>query len=85
MQRLQEAAAPVRMCSTYSERLSRKLENNEERNFVSIIVMDGVERVLEVTAEKDDFLLRLKDYKVFKNNVGRDLSEQDILLEAMTA
>lgn len=46
---------------------------------------EGARRVLEVTAERDDLLLRSNDYKVSKVNSKQKLSEQNDILKAMTA
>lgn len=43
------------------------------------------ERVLVVTCERDDLLLRLNDYKMSKKNFEQELVEPHIILKAITA
>lgn len=44
-----------------------------------------MKRVIEVTADRDDLVLRLKDYRVSKENFERKLLKQDIILKEMAA
>lgn len=41
--------------------------------------------IMEHTAERDDLLLWPNDYKLSKQKLHRKLSEQDVILDAMTA
>lgn len=45
----------------------------------------GVERVLEITAERDDILLRLNDHSVSNEALERKMSKQDAIFTAKTA
>lgn len=60
----QEAGVPVRMGSTDSEQPFSRLENEAERNVLSVIVKLSSERFIKLTAERDDVLLWLKNFKV---------------------
>lgn len=40
---------------------------------------------MQVTAESNNLLLRLKDYKVFKGTINWKLLEKDVISEAMKA
>lgn len=61
-----EAAISVPNQSTESERLSRSIGHDIERTLLSVRVEQGAGRVLMVTAEGNNLLLRLNDYKVPK-------------------
>lgn len=44
-----------------------------------------MERVSNVTAERDDLLVRLNDNEVPKENFKRKILEKDVILKDMTA
>lgn len=44
----------------------------------------GSDRVFEATAGRGDLLLRLNDCKVTKENVERELSEQNVIVKSIT-
>lgn len=66
-----EAAVSVRIRSTGSERLSRRLEPNNQKKPPSFSMQEIDESFLEIIAEKGDILLRLTDYNVCKENLER--------------
>lgn len=75
----------MRMRSTDFEGMSTRLGSNNERSSISVIMKEVVERVMEVTVERDDLLLRLNQYKESKDYLERILSEQSIILKAVQA
>lgn len=81
----EEATVTMRMRSTDSERLSRRLEDEFGNNAPSLSTEEAADRVVELTAEKDELVVRVNDYKVARENLERKLSEQDVILKAMTA
>lgn len=58
---VQGAPFYVRMPSTDSEQLSRRLGDEIERSFISPRVEIAAERVMDRTVESDDILVRLND------------------------
>lgn len=64
------------MSRTYPEGLSRRLGCNNEGISLSV----SAERALDVTAERDNLLLRLNDFKTSKENLESKLLEQDVIL-----
>lgn len=68
-----------------TEALSRKLVNNNKSNSLSVSAEEDTERVVQVTNENEDPLLRLNGYKVPEESLGRKLSKQGNILKAMTA
>lgn len=52
------------MRTTNTERLTKSLGHNQKRNSLLVIAEEVIERVLDVTEEKDDLLLRLTDYNM---------------------
>lgn len=56
-----------------------------ERNFLSLSAEIAAERVMELTVQKDDLLLRLDDYKVPKKNLERRVSEDEVIVKEMSA
>lgn len=65
----------MRICSTESEGLSRRLGNHSERNAFSVIVEEIAESVLDVTAERDAPLLWSTDYKMLNESLERKRSK----------
>lgn len=55
LQLSQEAAVSVCMRSADSQLVSRELRRNKERKLLLVNEEEGMERVLEVTAERNDF------------------------------
>lgn len=66
-----------------AERVWRKIGLNNDRNLL-FISMDGTERIMKYRAVRDYRFLRLKDYNVVKQILDRKLSEQAVILKAMT-
>lgn len=62
----QEAAVPVWMRTTESERLSKTLRHNKEQKMISVSAAEGAEKVLVVTPAMDDLFLQLNVYNVSK-------------------
>lgn len=54
----------MRLLSTDSERLSRILGDRPERSSLFLIMEVTLDRFIELTAERDDLLLQLNDYKL---------------------
>lgn len=52
---------------------------------LSIIAEEDAERVLDVTAKKDDLLPRLNDYMVARKTLKHQLLERDDILKDMKA
>lgn len=73
------------MCRTDREGMSRKLRHSSKRKLPSRSADDGVESVVEVTVQRDDLLLQLKNYKVSTKHLVRKLSEEDVILKVMTS
>lgn len=55
------SVAILRMRTSDYARLSKTLGHNNQTNALSVSAGEGVERILEVTAERDPLLLRLND------------------------
>lgn len=64
VQLLHKATDSVRMHSTYFEGMSRRLADNNERNQLFVGAEEGAEKVVEVTAKRDNLLLGLNYSKV---------------------
>lgn len=79
LQLLLESAVCVRMCSTDSQRLSKRLGHYNERSSLSVSEEESEERISEVTVERDHVLLRLNDLKVPKELLKREQSKNVIL------
>lgn len=61
------------MRSKESARLSATRKDENGRNCVSLSVEISADRVTELTAEEDDLLIRLNEYKVLSENIERNL------------
>lgn len=61
---LPEVSVSLRMRSTDSVELSRKVEKHNERYLLSLTAREGAKRVSEVTAWRDDLWLLLNYYRV---------------------
>lgn len=64
----QAVVVSVRMGSTDSRPLSGRLGDETNRISLSLSVEVVSKRVLEITAEREDLVLPLNDYKVWKEN-----------------
>lgn len=74
----QEAGVSVCLRGKGYERLPRTLRENNKRNSPPVSALKGAERLLEVTTESDDVLIRLNDYKIYKEILRRNYSNKII-------
>lgn len=70
-----EPTVIVRMCSTDSEQLSGRLEGETKKNSLYASAEVAPERVMGLTAERDDLLLRFNYYNVSKDSLKRKVSQ----------
>lgn len=75
VQLLQEATVFVQICFTNSEQLSRILEEKFERNSSSLSLEAAARCTMELTAEREEFLLQLSDYNEANKILERKLLE----------
>lgn len=80
----QESVVPGRMCRADSARPSRLLGRNNHKSFLFFSVKKCAERVIEVVAEDSDLLPRFNDYKVSKEKLEYEQSQQNLTSMAMT-
>lgn len=76
MRLLQEAAVSVRIRSTDFKRQPIRLGEEIERHSIYLNTEVDAKRVMQRTAERIDFLLRLDDYKVSQKILERILLDQ---------
>lgn len=81
----QEAVISVRMRSKESEKLSRRLQDKVKRNSFSLSSKIDMEKVMQLTAETDDLLIRLNNYDMSKKHLEQKVFEQKLILKALTA
>lgn len=81
---MHEAAVFVRMQSTDSEWFYTTLENKNVLNPSRSSIQGATDNFKALTAERDELFVRLKKYKVFKKNLEEKVSEQDVIVKAMT-
>lgn len=79
MRTLQEAAVSVHIRRNDSDALPRRVRCNNERNSLWVSAEEGAERLSDVTAEIQDFMLQLNRYMPGKENLKRRRSEQEII------
>lgn len=72
LQLLRKAAVSVPMCSTYSEQICRRLKEKIP-----------AKSVIDLTAARDDLLLRMYYYNVLKESLEWKVSEQEVILKSM--
>lgn len=76
----------LRGCEAQTLRSFLKIQRkNNSRGPVLLRAEEGVQRILEFTAERDDLLLGRKDYDVFNEHSERILSEQLVTVKPLTA
>lgn len=83
MQLFQEAAVCMRVRSTDCEQLSRKLRYEIRGNLLSFSTEAVPKSSMQRTAEKDDLLLLLYDYKVAKRHLKSRVSEKLAIVKVM--
>lgn len=71
-------------CTKYEKKSGSQGYNNSKSLF-SITSKKAVRRVIEATTERDDILLRLKNYKVYRNNIGHKQLKQGGIFHAKKA
>lgn len=81
---LQSGAVSVQRRSTDTERLSKAVKQNGKK-LALVSVQRGAERFLEITADRDELLLRLNEYKVFKESWERKLWNVDVIWKVLIA
>lgn len=69
--------------STVFEGLFGSPEHNNKKSLPSVVSKKGANRVLEITAELVDLLVRVNDYMLSKENTERKQTEQNITSETM--
>lgn len=58
----------MQMCSPDSKEPSRRLRQNNNRSYFSVSAEEGVESVLEISADRNVLLLRMNDYMVSRED-----------------
>lgn len=81
---LQRAAVSMQIRIVDSEQLSRRLAIRIKRTAPSPTTELALERFREPTAQRDDLLLLLNNYKVSRKVLKRDISEQVVIGKIMT-
>lgn len=84
LQVMKEPAVFARMHGMDSERLSATLEIKNVQSPSQPSIPDTINRVTGLMAERDDLAVRLSEDNVYKSNLERRVSEQDIINRAMT-
>lgn len=64
-----EPAVSMQMYRIHAERLYKGLNDEKERNKLSIGEVDAANSDTEVTAERNELMLSLQNYKVFRRDV----------------
>lgn len=73
------------MCSTLSDQLYRRPEDQIENSSFLLSVDVAAEGFIKLTSEIAGLLLQLNDYKEMKENLECRVSEQGIIAKVITA
>lgn len=79
---IEKSRVSVRIRSTDSEQMSRKLGKETEKNLRAKI---AVEIVMKLTAQENNVSVRWKNYEVSQEDLGRKVSEQIVSVKLKTA
>lgn len=80
-----EAAVSVCMRRTDSERFTRCAEDEIEKDFLYLSAQVALMRFPKLTEERDDLVLHLKYYKMWRETFDSKVSEQEATEKTTTA
>lgn len=85
LQLSQEAAVSVQIHSSYLERFSTTLQNCNVQTTSQLSILGRSDTDRDLRSERNDLVLQLNEYKVLKEYLKRQISEQELFVKITPA